>query len=417
MSLPLALLLFIAPPDTLHLAQCYRDAAAHYPLHRQLDLQADLAALNVQNLGARYLPAVSVRGQAVYYSDVAELPLDVPGARIPAISHDQYRVALNVDQLLYDGGVTAQQQALEQVRRDLAQGQVQVELYKLREQVNAAFMGALLFEAQAASLRTLEADLRARLTLVTSLVKNGVVLPSNADVLEAELIKNAQQQAEAAANRRAALAVLGELIGRTLPEDAALALPEADLAAAPTTARTRPEYRVFALNKGLLAQQARLAARKNRPTVSAFAETAFGRPPGLNLFDNTFTPFFSAGLRLNWTAWDWHTSRRERQALALQQELVAAQEEAFAQGVRVALQQQLQDIRRLEEQLSRDDEIIALRQRVAAQAASQLQNGVITATDYLAERNAAHQAELTRQLHRIQLAQARVRYLTTRGDE
>ncbi len=416
MSLLLVLLLFIAPPDTLHLVQCYRDAAAHYPLGRQMALHADITALNVRNLGARYLPAVSVRGQAVYYSDVADLPINVPGAEIPTISHDQYRVSLNVDQLLYDGGVTAQQQAIEQVRRDLAQGQVEVELYKLREQVNAVFLGALLFEAQAASLRTLEADLRAQLRLVASQVKNGLVLPANADVLEAELIKNAQQQAEVGANRRAARAVLGELIGRSIAEDAVLAVPVADVAAVPPEARTRPEYRVFALNQGLLAQQARLAARKNRPMVSAFAETAYGRPPGLNFFDNAFSPFFSAGLRVNWTAWDWHTSRRQRLALALQQEMVAAQEEAFAQGVRVAVQQQLQDIRRLEEQLSRDDEIIALRQRVVAQAASQLQNGVITATDYLAERNAAHQAELTRQLHRIQLAQARVRYLTTIGD-
>ena len=47
---------------------------------------------------------------------------------------------------------------------------------------------------------------------------------------------------------------------------------------------------------------------------------------------------------------------------------------------------------------------------------SDIDNGVITATDYLAERNAEHQARLTQALHRLQLIQAQVQYLTILGE-
>lgn len=402
-----------ALPDTLDLAQCYREAEAHYPLQQHVALQEAITALRVENLDVGYLPALSLNGQAAYYSDVVDFAETLPGAALPHISQDQYKVALTVDQLVYDGGRIARQKALERAQRDLTQQEVAVSVYTLREQVNAAYFGVLLRQAQAASLETLEADIRARLDLVRSRVAQGVALAAQADVLEAERIKIRQQQAEVTANRRAALAMLGTLMGRSLGEEEALALPEVAIAEA--EARQRPEYEVFALTKTRLAEQEKAAALKNRPRITSFAEAAFGRPTGLDFLETDFKPFYSLGLRVQWPFWDWRTSRREREALALQQQMVTAQEETFDQQITVAVQQEIRDIARLEELLQSDQEIIDLRERITAQATSQLENGVMTATDYLIERNAEHQARLTQQLHRIQLAQARVQYATTIG--
>ena len=417
MMVLLTILLMVAPADTLQLEACYQEAALHYPLRQQLALQEAVTALQVDNLSARYRPSLSLNGQAVYQSDVAEIPFAAPGTEAPQISNDQYKVALNVDQLIYDGGLTAQQKNLERLRRDLSQQEVEVELYKLREQVNTAFFGVLLRQAQAASLQTFLDDIEARLSLIRSRVAQGVALASNADVLEAERVKIQQQQAEVEAQRRAALAVLGTLMGRTLAEDVILMLPVVSVEGNSPTVRQRPEYTVFALNRARLAEQEKLAAIKNRPQVVSFAEVAYGRPAGLNFFENDFKPFYSLGVRVRWPFWDWSVSRRERETLVLQQQMVAAQEETFALGIDVAVQQELSDVSRLEELLRSDAEIITLRQRVTAQAASQLENGVITATDYLIERNAEHQARLTQDLHQVQLVQAKVRYLTTIGGE
>ncbi len=415
MTFLLVLMLFTTSPDTLRLDVCYREAEAHHPLQAETPLRASIAELKVRNLNARFLPGVSLRGQATYQSNVPSFPLSAPGFTLPTISKDQYRVSINVEQLIYDGGLTAGQRALEYAQRDLAQQSVAVEVYKLRDQVNAAFFGVLVQQARAASLAVLEEDLRARLRRVEAQVASGVGMRANVDVLTVELLKVAQQQAEVDAQRRSALAVLGTLLGRPLPEDTVLEPPSVTVEAARPEAHRRPEYGAFELNRTLLVEQERLAERQTRPRVSGFAEAAYGRPPGLDIFENTFQPFYSFGVRVQWNFWDWRTSRRERQTLALQRQVVAAQEAAFTRQIDVAAEQIRHDVERLEELLERDDEIIALRARITAQAASRLENGVITATDYLIERNAEHQARLTRRLHRLQLIQARVRYLTTIG--
>ena len=415
MTFLLVLMLFTPPPDTLRLETCYREAAAHHPLQAEMPLRADLAELRVQNLNARFLPGVSLRGQATYQSNVPFFPLSVPGFAPPTISKDQYRVSFNVEQLIYDGGLTSRQRALEYVQRDLAQQSVVVAVYKVRDQVNAAFFGVLVQQARMASLAVLAEDLRARLRRVEAQVAAGVGMRGNVDVLSVELLKVAQQQAEVAEERRAALAVLGVLLGRPLPEDTVLEPPTPTVEGVRPAAHRRPEYGTFALNRTLLTEQERLAARKTRPRVSGFAEAAYGRPPGLDIFENTFQPFYSLGVRVQWNFWDWNSSRRDREALALERQVVAAQEAAFSRQIDVASAQERHDIARLAELLERDDEIITLRARITAQAASQLEHGVITATDYLIERNAEHQARLTRDLHALQLLQARIQYLTTLG--
>jgi len=415
MTLLLILMLFTTPPDTLRLASCYREAEAHHPLRGEASLQDAIADLKVRNLKTRFLPNLSLRGLATYQSNVPVLPLSVPGGSIPSISNDQYQVSFNVDQLIYDGGQTARQRALEYIQRDLAQQSVAVELYKLRDQVNAAFFGVLMQQAQMASLEILDGDLRARRRRVEAQLVAGVGTHGNVDVLSVELLKVGQQRAELEVKRRASLSVLGILLGRPLPDDTVLEQPVLEDLAGGGVIRQRPEYAVFSLNRTLLTEQERLSARQRHPRVSSFAEAAYGRPAGLDIFENKLQPFYSLGLRLRWPFWNWHNGRRERKALALQRQVTTAREAAFTQQIDIAGRQIQSDIARLKEAVERDAEIITLRVRITAQAASQLDSGVITATEFLLERNAEYQARLTKQLHALQILQARVRYLTTTG--
>jgi outer membrane protein TolC len=135
------------------------------------------------------------------------------------------------------------------------------------------------------------------------------------------------------------------------------------------------------------------------------------------MFENDFSPYYAVGLRLSWKLWDWSANRRQRQALSIQRDIIDARQATFSKNIRLALEQQVREVERLEELIARDGEIIALRRRIVKQSESQLENGVITATEYLLERNAAHRAELTREQHKIQLAQAHAQILTTIGYE
>lgn len=408
-------LLFIAPPDSISLDACYQLAEAHHPLQNERALINEISALKIDNLNVRFLPALSLRSQATYQSHVPTLPFSVPGTSPPTISKDQYRVSLNATSLLFDSGLTAGQRKLEKIQQDLSQQELSVKLYQLKDQINAAFFGVLIQDARLASLALLAADLEAKHAQMLAGVRADAVLQGNADVLEVEILKVSQQQTEAQTDRTTALAVLSELTGTAFEETDTLIRPPHNEYAVALPEIDRPELNVFELNRSLLAQQQELSARKSRLQISTFAEASYGRPAGLDIFDNTFQPFYSFGLQMQWPFWDWRRGQRERATLALQQERATVQEDAFTQQITVASQEALHNIDKLNALIERDAEILVLRERIADMAASRLANGVITATEYLIERHALQQAQLTRDLHEIQLAFAHVQFKTLSG--
>ena len=75
----------------------------------------------------------------------------------------------------------------------------------------------------------------------------------------------------------------------------------------------------------------------------------------------------------------------------------------------------MSNIIKYEEAVDRDQEILLLRQDITRAAVSKLENGIITSTDYITELNAESQARIQLDLHRIQLEQARISYLTSKG--
>ncbi|HUF07887.1 MAG TPA: TolC family protein [Rhodothermales bacterium] len=417
MSLILFVALLSVPPDTLDLDLCYREAVARYPLRGEIDLQSRVEDSRISALQSNYLPQLTLRGDATYQSEVPDFA-DFPAAFAPpVISHDQYHITLGAEQLIYDGGRIASEKAVAAAEAAEARQQVEVSLYELRDRVNQAYFGALLLQARLSTLAALHDDIRARLEIVDAQVTNGVLLQSNADVLRVELIAVEQQQIGSEKQRLASLGVLGGLIGQDLDPSTHLQVPARTSSGAASDAARRPEYTLFSRAKSTLASRIGQTARSNYPNVAAFGDASYGRIPGLNMFENDLTPYYAFGLRMSWKLWDWKSNQRRHQALRLQQEIVDVREATFAKNIDLALQRQVRDVERLEELIQRDDEIIALRKRIVEQTESQLENGVITATEYLLERNAAYRAELTREQHAIQLAQAHAQILTTIGEE
>jgi hypothetical protein len=65
--------------------------------------------------------------------------------------------------------------------------------------------------------------------------------------------------------------------------------------------------------------------------------------------------------------------------------------------------------------IAKDAEIIDLRVKVKEAAKAQLENGVITANDYLREVNAEDQGRQSLITHQVQLLQAQINYQTISG--
>jgi outer membrane protein TolC len=392
----------------LTLNQCYELAEAHAPLRRQVALNEAQAANNQARLAAQgYRPQLAVNGQASYQSEVTRIPLEVPGINIPVLSKDQYRLTLDATQTLFDGGATRRQQEVETLSSQVSNQQVAVGLYRLREQVNGLYFGALLTDENTRLRQGLRADLLQRRKTLLARRTGGVATGQDVARLDAEVLNLDQLLRELATTRAGLLRQLGELLGQPLPPDTQLEPP-----AALPTASARPEYLFYAQQKALLAGQQKLADARLAPRLSLFGQVGYGRPT-LDFLRNDFHGFGIAGVRLNWNLNNYYTRRQDREALRLGQETVAVQQEAFEQTQRVVRAGQQTAIDRYQALLETDKQLIDLRQKIQATAAVQLDHGIIGFGDYFTEANNLTLARLSEQLHRLQLLQAQIDYQTT----
>ena len=158
------------------------------------------------------------------------------------------------------------------------------------------------------------------------------------------------------------------------------------------------------------------SAASERPQLSAFGRAGYGRP-GLNFISDQAETYALGGLQLQWKTWTWGTPGRERDALALQNDIVAAEERAFTDTIRRTIEIDLATIDRLQGAVASDDRIVALRDAIDRAARLRLQEGVTTAAEYLDRRTEWLTAQFDRARHRVELAHAQARLLTTLGLE
>jgi outer membrane protein TolC len=407
-----------APRDTLRLDELQRAAAARDPRHRQIALQRTASALRRQDIAAERLPAFTGEGMAQYQSDVTTIPIRLPNVSTPVPPHDTYDAHLLAQERLYDPSIEPRVE-VERATLVESEARIRTALYTLRAEVNDAFFTAALARARAGEISAAIGDLEAQLTIAESRRRAGTALPSESATLEAELLRRRQDEADLVANRKASLAVLSALTGLTLHDDDTLALPELATVVSrvrDSVPRARPEYAQFESTRDRLAAQERAIAAQTLPRLSAFGRVGYGKP-GLNFFNNRFDSYWLAGVQVQWTPWTWGTTARDREALALQRQMVTSDEDAFTEATRRTVERQLADIDRLEASLRTDDTIIALRARIERETRRRFEEAVVTSAEYVDRRNDLLGARLTRDTHEVELAQARARFLTTIGLE
>lgn len=401
-----------APVDSISLKYCYEKAAENYPIAKNIELQERITDLNIRIAQTGYYPEINVNGQASYQSEVTEISLP-GGAGPPAVSKDQYEASLSVTQKIFNGGAVGIRKKLEQMKGEQELHYTEIELHQIRSQVDQVYFGILLSNQQSKVNNLLVEELQERLKTVKSQVKNGVLLSSQQYILEAELIKARQDSASIQSNIRANYQVLSEIIGEDLDPSTGLILPELNVDYRSLQPQ-RAEYDLFNSTKNILKQQEKMEQTKKVPSISAFGSAMYGRP-GLNFLTDDFHDYYMVGLKLRWNLLDFFNSSREMQALEIKQRKVTQNQQAFTRQLEASLDRINERISSIRENIERDREIIKLRNQVVKESASQLENGVITATEYVTELTQANKARLSLFINRVQLAEAQIEYLTTLG--
>lgn len=402
------------PVDTIHLNECHRSAIENHPYFKQKELYTRSKELRNKNHTANWYPSLDLNGKYTWQNEVVELPLpvEIPGFETPLMPHYNYKLSLDIQQTIYDGGITKSSKKVEESKHLVNQQQVEVSLNQLKEQVNQLFFYILALQQQEKSIQLKLDELEEKNTVIESGVSNEIFLSADLDIMQAEILKVQQMLSEIDITKSSVFQMLGDLTAMDIREGATLVLPPSDVAV--TVEIPRPEQVLYDLQILNLDASMDLVSKRRHPKAYVFGSFAYGNP-GLNFFRDELRGFYVLGAGLQWNIWDWSKTSRSKQDITIQQNIIRSQKAAFDKNLNIQLAEKLAEISKYEEAVRRDEEIVLLRAKISRSAASQLENGVITTSDYITELNAETEARIRLETHRIQLVQARVNYLTTKG--
>ena len=351
-------------------------------------------------------------GQATYQSDVMRWPeefesmLAMQGLDMPGLRKDQYKVQVDVQQTLWDGGKSRAERVMADGEAQQARMSVEVELYAVDKRVEELYFGTLLLQEQQRQLEDMTHRLQGSLNYMNTLVENGVTMQADADAVEVQLLSTGQRLLQVKAQMSSFRRMLQLFIGEPLSDDM-LSLPEVEAPIGQESAR--PELALFDAQMRVLQAKEGLIDVSLMPRVSLFAQGYYGYP-GLNMFENMMSSRWSlngiAGIRLQWNIGGLYTSRTSRLQLHNAMEGIDLQRDIFTFNNRLMAEKETAEIARLRTTLTDDDRIVMLRTRVREAAEVRLQEGVIDTNDLLGKITDESAAKIAHSTHEIELMRA-----------
>ena len=391
------------------LQECQEAAEHNYPLIRQYDLIGKTTQLTVENIGKGWLPQISASAQATLQSDVASWPEQMQsvyqqmGLNMKGLKKDQYRIGIDVNQTIYDGGVIRSQKEIAQRQGAIEEAQTEVTMYQVRSRVNEMYFALLLLDEQI----TLNADLQELLSSsekkLESMFKHGTAAESDYLSVKAERLNVVQQATNLQAQRRTLAMMLSTFCGIEVQQ---VQKPVQYTAMSSQQSVQRPELKVIEAQLRLADAQEKSLDAALMPKVGVFAQGFYGYP-GYNMFDDMMRHRWSlngmVGARLSWNIGALYTRKNDKAKIQLQREMAATSRDVFLFNNNLEQMQQNENMERYRRLMADDDEIITLRSSVRKAAESKLAHGIIDVNDLLKEINAENNAQVQKSIHEIEM--------------
>ena len=385
-------------------------ARANYPAIRQFELIDRIADFSLADASSAWVPQISLSGQATYQSDVVSFPesmtdvFSMLGVDISGLHKDQYKLALNIEQILWDGGYTKSRKEAVLAEKEVSSKSLEVELYALADKVNQLYFGILVLDEQLRLNDLTAGILEDNRKIIRSYIDNGLAGPSDLAKVEAEIIANSQQRIRICCSRKAYIQVLSVMTGRELSEEDTFVRPEPVLYS-DSPQSNRPELQLYEAMAASI-EAGRTAVKSTlMPRFSLFAQGLYGYP-GLNMFEDMmeyrWRPNFYVGVRFQWNISAFYTKRNTESRLDASVRQVELQRETFLYGNRLEQVRLNADIEQMREILEDDDRLINIRTSIREASESQLRNGTLLISDLLRDINDEHRARIDKSIHELE---------------
>ena len=399
------------------LEECLQAAERNYPLIQQYGLIEKTTELTVANIQKGWLPQVSASAQATLQSDVTAFPdkmqqmYQTMGIDMQGLRKDQYRVGIDIQQMVFDGGAIRSQKAIAREQGKVQAGQNEVNIYNVRKRVNEMYFGLLLIDEQIQLNKDLQELLVQNEKKLASMVKNGTAAESDYQNVKAERLNVMQQMTGLESQRQALVRMLSAFCGIEVKAPSKPPRGEAFGAAASPLRRTeeganRPELKAIDAQMRLADVQEKALDAALLPKVGVFAQGFYGYP-GYNMFEDMMGHKWSLngmiGARLTWNIGALYSRKNDKAKLDVQRSMYDVQRATFLFNNNLEQIQQNETIERYRKLMVDDEEIITLRSSIRKAAESKLSHGIIDVNDLVKEINNENTAKVQKTMHEIQM--------------
>ena len=403
--LGLLMLPIMAQAQTLE--ECQQAAERNYPLIQQYGLIEKTTELTMANIQKGWLPQISASAQATLQSDVTAFPDQIMkvyqqmGIDMQGLRKDQYRVGIDIQQTVFDGGTIRSQKEIAREQGMVQAAQNEVNLYNVHKRVNEMYFGLLLIDEQMVLNKDLQELLAQSENKLASMVKNGTAAESDYQNVKAERLNVIQQMTGLQSQRSALVRMLSAFCGIEVKE---VVKPAAETSL--QTSGLRPELKAINAQLRLADAQEKALDAALMPKFGVFAQGFYGYP-GYNMFEDMMSRRFSwngmIGARLTWSIGALYTRKNDKAKIQLQRETAENNRDVFLFNNNLEQIQQNENILRYKKLMADDEEIITLRSSIRKAAESKLSHGIIDVNDFVKEINNENAAKVNGRIHEIEM--------------
>ena len=383
--------------------RCMEMARENYPQIRQLNLIEEASGYELSSIAKSWLPHLSISGKATYQSEVVEMPFDIPGFSFN-LPHDQYSLVGEIDQTIWDGGTCGSQKDVAVSEALVQKEQVEVSLYSINERVEKLYLGILLYDGQLRQNDILLKSLERNASQARARIENGTASRSDLEMIEVNILNCEQQREELEKDRATYVSMLERFTGESLAEQEFI-VPDENADSMVKDDIRRPELGLYDAQLRQQDAKVRQLNSKIAPKFTLALQGGVGRP-GLNILENSFQPYWTAGIRMSWDIGALYTRKDEKRQLDAQKRKIESDRETFLFNTGMDAEQMRSAVDKARAMLERDRKIISLRESIRSSGEDQYRDGVITMTDLMSRIDDEYNARATENVHRIQLLMA-----------
>ena len=403
----LALIMMTTISQAQTLGECQQAAEKNYPLIKQYGLIAKTTQLTVKNIQKAWLPQLTASAQATYQSAVTAWPERMQtmyqqmGLNMKGLSKDQYKIGVDLQQTIYDGGSISNQRNIAQQEGKVQEAQTEVNLYQVRQRVNEMYFSLLLLNEQIQLNEDVKTLLLSSEQKLSAMVKGGTAATSDLDNVRAERLSVEQQNESLKQQRQMLQRMLSVFCGIEVNN-----IHKPEPIQVTSSASNRPEMRLYDSQLKLTEAKEKALDTQLRPKLGLFAQGYYGYP-GLNMFEDMMNRKWSlngiVGIKLSWNVSALYTHKNDKARLSAQREMIENAREVFLFNNKMEEIQQSENISRYQTMIKSDDEIIVLRTNVRKAAESKLAHGIIDVNSLLREISNENAAKTQQTIHEIDM--------------